>query len=102
MGGVNLKERKSGKYVGQTRIARTGRPLLRTIINHMALPLVRRGRLYGAYYHHKIGVQKMPGAKAMTAVGRKVVKLIWGWYRSGGAFDASRVFTCAAAHRNAA
>jgi hypothetical protein len=102
MGGVNLKERKSGKYIGQTKIARTGRPLLRTIIHHMALPLVQRNRLYGPYYHHKIAVQKMRGAKAMTAVGRKVVKLIWGWYRSGLAFDASRVFTCAADYRNAA
>ena len=42
----------------------------------MALPLVKRDRLFGSYYHHKTGVQKMPGAKAMTAVGRKIVKTI--------------------------
>ena len=48
------------------------------------------------------GVQKMPGAKAMTAVSRKIVKMIWGWYRSGEAFDAGRVFTCAGEHRRAA
>ena len=41
MGGVNLRERKSGKYVGQTKIARTGRPLYRAIINQMALAVVR-------------------------------------------------------------
>jgi transposase len=102
MAGANLRERKSGKYVGQTRIARTGRPLLRAILNQMALPLVKRDRLFGAYYHHKTGVQKMPGAKAMMAVSRKIVKMIWGWYRSGEAFDASRVFTCAGEHRHAA
>ena len=102
MGGVNLRERKSGKYVGQTRIARTGRPLFRAIVNQMALPLVKRDRLYGAYYHQKIGMQKMPGKKAMTAVGRKIVKMIWGWYRSGSGFDARRVFTCQAEHRRAA
>lgn len=102
MGGVNLRERKSGKYVGQTRITRTGRPLLRAIINQMALPLVRRDRLYGSYYHQKIRVQKMPGSKAMTAVARKIVKMIWGWYCSGQAFDSTRVFTCAAAHRRVA
>lgn len=102
MAGANLRERKSGKYVGQTRIARTGRPLFRAILNQMALPLVKRDRLFGAYYHHKTGVQKMPGAKAMTAVSRKIMKMIWGWYRSGAAFDARRVFTCAGEHRNAA
>lgn len=102
VGGVNLRERKSGKYVGKTMIARTGRALFRAIINQMALPLVKRGRLYGAWYHHKTGVQKMPGKKAMTAVSRKIVKMIWGWYQSGTAFDATRVFTCQAEHRRAA
>ena len=102
MAGANLRERKSGKYVGQTRIARTGRPLLRSILNQMALPLVKRDRLFGPYYHHKINVQKMPGAKAMTAVARKIVKMIWGWYRSGEAFDVRRVFTCSGEHRRAA
>lgn len=102
VGGVNLRERKSGTYVGQTRITRTGRPLFRAIVNQMALALVRRDRLYGPYYHHKTGIQKMPGKKAMTAVGRKIVKLIWGWYRSGAAFDAKRVFTCQGEHRRVA
>ena len=102
MGGVNLRERKSGKYVGKTMIARTGRALFRSIINQMALPLVKRDRLYGTYYHHKTGVQKMPGKKAMTAVSRKIVKMIWGWYRSGAAFDATRVFMCQGEHQRAA
>jgi transposase len=102
MAGANLRERKSGKYIGQTRIARTGRPMLRAILNQMALPLVKRGRLFGSYYHHKTGVQKMPGAKAMTAVSRKVVKMISGWYRSGAAFDARRVFTCGGEYRRVA
>lgn len=102
MGGVNLRERKSGKYIGKTMIARTGRALFRSIINQMALPLVKRDRLYGGYYHHKTGVQKMPGKKAMTAVSRKIVKMIWGWYRSGTAFDATRVFTCQGKHQRAA
>jgi len=102
MGGVNLRERKSGKYVGQTKIARTGRPLMRAILNQMALPLVKRDRLYGSYYHRKTGVQNMPGAKAMTAVGRKIVKMIFGWYRSGAAFDQRRVFTCEGEHQRAA
>ena len=102
MGGVNLRERKSGRYVGQTKISRAGRPRFRAIVNQMALPLVKRDRLYGSYYHHKTGVQNMPGAKAMTAVGRKIVKMIWGWYRSGAAFDARRALTGEGEYRRAA
>jgi transposase len=102
MSGINLRERKSGMYVGQTRIARTGRPLCRAILNQMALPLVKRDRIYGPYYHHKTAVQKMPGSKAMTAVARKILKMIWGWYRSGRTFDATRVFQCEGQHRKAA
>ena len=102
VGGVNLRERKSGKFVGKTTIARTGRALFRAVVNQMALPLVKRDRLFGSYYHHKTGVQKMPGKKAMTAVSRKIVKMIWGWYRSGAAFDVTRVFTSQREHQRAA
>jgi len=101
--GNNLRERESGKYVGQVKIARKGRPQLRRILNQIALPLVKKGCLFGDYFHQKRKVQKMPGPKAMTAVSRKIVKMIWGWYHSGTAFDAERVFTCRAAYcRNAA
>ena len=102
MGGLNLCERKSGRYVGQTKISRKGRPLVRVILNQMALPLVKRDRLFGEYYHHKISVQKMEGKKAMTAVARKILKMIWGWYQSAGAFDPARVFACESARRRAA
>lgn len=96
--GLNLKERESGTFKGMIRIARKGRPQLRRILNQIALPLVRKGCLFGDYFHHKREVQKMNGAKTMTAVSRKIVKMLWGWIHSGQAFDVSRVFTCKAAH----
>ncbi len=101
-GGLNLRERQSGTYRGLTRIARRGRPQLRRILNQLALPLVREGCLYGEYYARKTAVEHMPGPKAMTAVSRKILKLIWGWYHSGRAFDATRVFQCRAVHSAAA
>ncbi len=58
----------------------------------LVLPLVRRGALFGDYYAQKTAVQKMPGPKAMTAVARKFIKMIWGWTRTATAFDAERVF----------
>ena len=101
-GGLNLCERKSGKYVGQTKISRKGRPQLRRLLNELVLPLVRRGCLYGEYYHRKTRIEKMTGTKAMTAVSRKLVKMIWGWAHSKGGFDAARVFMCSAKHAKAA
>lgn len=102
MGGLNLCERKSGRYVGQTKISRKGRPGIRVILNQMALALVKRDRLFGEYYRRKIDVEKMKGKKAMTAVSRKILKMIWGWYQSAAAFDRSRVFRCESLHRRAA
>jgi hypothetical protein len=37
---------------------------------------------------------KMPGNKAMTIVARHLLRKIFGWYRSGEAFDEQRFFTC--------
>lgn len=102
LGGLNLCIRESGKYVGLTKISRTGRVMMRVVLNHIALPLVKRGGLFGDYFHHKAEVQKMPGKKAMTAVSRKLLKMFWGWYQSGAAFDESRVFTSAGQLRAAA
>lgn len=87
---------------GQTRISRKGRPQLRRVLNELVLPLVRRGSLYGDYYHRKTGAEKMEGTKAMTAVSRKLVKMIWGWSHSKGGFDAARVFICRAQYATAA
>lgn len=101
-GGLNLRERQSGRYRGLTRIARRGRPQLRRILNQLALPLVRKGCLFGDYYAQKTAIEHMPGPKAMTAVSRKILKMIWGWYRSGRGFDATRVFQCRAVHTPAA
>jgi len=90
--GLNLRERQSGQYAGQIRITRKGRPLARRILNQIALPLVKRHRLFGAYYHAK--KRTMKGAQAMTAVSRKLVKMLWGWYQAGQNFDSARVFAC--------
>ena len=101
-GGLNLCERQSGKYKGQTKISRKGRPQLRRILNELVLPLVRRGSLFGEYYQRKTKVEKMPGTKAMTAVSRKFVKMIWGWAHAAGGFNPTRVFVCRSAFPHAA
>lgn len=92
--GLNLKTRQSGKFQGQNKISKKGRPLLRKVLQGTALCLVKRGRLYGDYYHDKKDRANMPGNKAMTIVARQLLKKIYGWCRSGKAFDEKRFFIC--------
>jgi transposase len=92
--GLNLKTRQSGTFQGQNKISKKGRKLLRKVLQAIALPLVKRGCLYGEFYHKKKEEAKMPGNKAMTVVARHLLRKIYGWYRSGEAFDEQRFFTC--------
>ena len=92
--GLNLKTRQSGKFQGQNKISKKGRPLFRKILNIIALPLVKRGSLCGEVYHKKKDVTKMPGNKAMTVIARQLLRKLYGWYRSGQPFDENRFFIC--------
>ncbi len=100
--GLNLRERQSGKYRGKTKLSKKGRRGLRNVIDQAVLPLVKRTGMYGEYYHGKKERDNMPGTKAMVAVARLFLKMIFGWYKSGQAFDHSRVFTCEAGYAKAA
>jgi transposase len=92
--GMNLCERQSGTMVGRRRISKKGRSLLRKVLGQAVLPRVRQTDLYGPYYHGK-KAKGMVGQKAMMAVARKFLKLLWGWNRSAQAFVPRRVFCCA-------
>lgn len=100
--GLNLRERQSGKFRGKTKIAKKGRSGLRKILGQVVLPLVRHTGLFGEYYHRRKEDTKMSGTKLMTIVMRKFLKMLFGWYRSGGVFQASRVFACESRYRMAA
>jgi len=100
--GLNLCMRQSGKYKGKYKISKKGRPLLRKILSQIALQLVRRGALYGDYYHEKKERQELPGTKALTIVMRHFLRKFYGWYRSGQAFDKERFFACQGDYQKAA
>lgn len=100
--GLNLRERQSGTYRGKTRLSKKGRRGLRRVLSQVVLPLVKTNALFGDYYHVKRERDGMPGTKAMTVVMRKFLKLFYGWYQSGGAFDRSRVFVCESQYQQAA
>lgn len=94
-GGLNLRPRQSGTLAGQPRQAKRGRARLRHVLAQAVLKRVVRGQLFGEYYHRKRDAG-MCGGKAMTAVARKFLKLLFGLERSHLAFEAQRVFRSAA------
>ena len=87
--GLNLRERQSGQYRGQTRLSKKGRILLRKVLSQAVFPLLRRDRLYGRYYAEKRR-QGMCDQKAKVAVMRKFLGVVWSLARSGEAFDLDR------------
>ena len=93
-GGLNICMRKSGRYQGQNKISKKGRSLLRKVLHHIVLPLVKKRVLYGSYYTRKRQIEKMPGTKAMVCVARHFLKKFYGWYRSGEMFNHERFFSC--------
>jgi len=90
--GMNIRMRQSGRYCGQNKISKKGRPLGRKILAQIALPIVKRSGLYGDFYHRKREQEKMVGNKAMTVVARQFLRKFYGWYKSGEAFDQNRFF----------
>jgi len=101
-GGLNIRQRASGKFKGKDRITKRGAPLLRKVLSQIVLPLVRKKCLYGEYYYRKKEIEKMPGTKAMTVMMRNFLKKFYGWYKTGGAFDEKRFFKCETEYRIAA
>lgn len=94
-GGLNLRPHESGVMKGQPRQAKRGRARLRHVLAQAILKRVVHGQLYGEYYHRKRDAG-MCGGKAMTAVARKFLKLLFGLEHSATAFDPQRVFQSAA------
>ena len=97
-GGMNLRPKQSGQVRGKERQAKRGRAQLRKVLGQAVLKLVVKGALYGEYYHAKKAAG-MPGPVAMTAVARKLLKLLFGLERSQSAYDPKRVFTCQSSYK---
>ena len=93
--GMNLRERQSGTYRGQTRLSKKGRPLLRKVLAQAVFPLLRGDRLLGARYAERR--KRMPERKAKVAAMRKLLVVVYGAQRSGlrgEPFEAGRVYRC--------
>jgi len=97
--GLNLRERQSGTYRGQTRISKKGRIMLRKAAAQATFPLLRRDRLFGAMYARK-RASGMCAQKAKVAVMRKFLVMVFSMSQSRDSFRENR-FTHAAREKTA-
>jgi len=100
--GLNIRMRESGKYKGQNRISKKGRPLLRKILQQIVLPVISQDRLYAEFFKAKKKGGSVPGNKVITAIARQFLRKLFGWYQAGTAFDQERYFTCLSEYKKAA
>ena len=92
--GLKVRMRRSGKYVGQDKITKKGRVLLRKHLGQAAWVLARKDRVLGPYYHRKLS-EGMLARKAKVACMRKLVKLLYGAAKSNQQFNPERVYRSA-------
>lgn len=83
--GLDLYEISSGKHKGQKRISKRGRHLLRKILFFAAINTVRKGGIMHEYYQKYIqrGMLRM---KALIAIARKLLRIIFAIVRDIGVF----------------
>jgi len=91
--GLNLRERASGTYRGTNRISKKGSSPLRCALSRIIFSRVRKNDFFGEEYHRRKDAG-MPGKKNQVIVMRRMLKILYGWYCSGAAFDRERAFTC--------
>jgi len=92
--GLNLKEKSSGRHVGQLKISKRGSSTARSYLYFATLRLIKNNPVAKAWYLNKVD----PRAKNKTviAVMRKLVKALW-YVGRGERFDANKLFTLAKA-----
>ncbi len=78
--GLNLYELSSGEHQGQRRISKRGRPLIRKLLYFAALSAVRKGGVMHLRYQ-KYLQRGMPKLKALTAISRKLLVIIFALVR---------------------
>ena len=90
--GLNLKEKSSGRHVGQLKITKRGSSVARSYLYFAALRLIKNNSVVKAWYLNKVD----PRAKNKTviAVMRKLSKALW-YVGRGDKFDATKLFTVA-------
>ena len=86
LAGLNLFEVSSGTHKGTVRISKRGRPLLRQILFVLATIQAKKGMPFHACYEELLN-KKMPRVKALIAVARKMVRVLFALVRDGRCYQ---------------
>ena len=92
--GLNLKEKSSGKHIGQMKLTKRGSSTARRYLYFAALRLIKLNPIAKAWYLNKVDPRARN--KTVIAVMRKLVKSLW-YVGRGEAFDATKLFAVAEA-----
>jgi transposase len=79
--GLDLFEISSGKHKGKRRISKRGRPLLRKLLFFASINVVRKGGILHKQYQHHLE-KGMPKIKALVAISRKLLSIIFALVRN--------------------
>jgi transposase len=92
LAGLDILRVQSGQFAGQARISKCGRGLLRWALYHAAMGLARTsaGRARFAALKAKRHGDRFAGFKAIVELAAKVLRVVWGVWRSGTPYDPRR------------
>ena len=104
LAGLDIIGVASGKWTGTTRISKCGRPLLRWALYQAAMGACRNP---GWHARREALLAKRQGdryafLKANTELAAKLLRLVWGVWRSGRPYDPARGAEPSARHRGSA
>jgi transposase len=92
LAGLDIVRVQSGQYAGQARISKCGRSLLRWGLYHAAMGMARTtaGRARFAALKAKRHGDRFAGFKAIVELAAKLLRIVWGVWRSGTPYDPRR------------
>jgi transposase len=92
LAGLDIIRVQSGQFAGQARISKCGRSLLRWALYHAAMGLARTaaGRARLLALTAKRHGDRYAGFKAVVELAAKVLRVVWGVWRSGTPYDPRR------------
>ena len=93
LAGLDIVRLESGQWAGTARISRCGRPLLRWALYQAALGTARTpfGRAWRAAMREKRHGDPHAFFKANVELAAKLLRLVWGTWRSGRPYEAARI-----------
>ena len=92
LAGLDIIRVQTGKFAGQWRISKCGKGLLRWALYHAAVGWARTvaGRARLAALKAKRQGDPHAGFKAVVELAAKVLRVVWGVWRSGTPYDPRR------------